>query len=268
MSTSAPASPSNPPTSPAPPDNKKLRNIIIGVVIAGVAFIVLLILLFICLRRTGRKERPEKFWRVLEEVDTNGGARSLRKNSTPGRTERGRHLELHPLSSTAPLQADFEGGQVKRSSFIGSVHSRARAGAPTLAAPSIFRESEAHFGEESAIPIPPPLPIPPTLTGPDLREFTETPPLTTAGQEQAPDLLEPEKPPAENDIQQPQSQTRSELPSLEYPLPQISAGDAPVNQAEFSAVRAELLAMRHRLAILEAAESPPDYVSSYSRGSG
>ncbi|KAK1218993.1 hypothetical protein PQX77_018296 [Marasmius sp. AFHP31] len=159
-----PISPSGTPTASGGGtlDNKELR-IIIGVVIGGVAFIILLIVLFICLRRKGRKEHPGKFRRdmmVLERVDTNGGSKSLRRDSTPGRTERGRHLELDPISSTTPLQADFEGGQDKRSSFTGSVYSRASAGTQTLAALSISHKSEGHSEEASEIRIPPLIPIP------------------------------------------------------------------------------------------------------------
>ncbi|KAK1220525.1 hypothetical protein PQX77_016707 [Marasmius sp. AFHP31] len=46
----------------------------------------------------------------------------------------------------------------------------------------------------------------------------------------------------------------------------LSDENIPVNKAEFSAMRAEMRAMKTRLAVLEAeaADQPPDYVSSYT----
>ncbi|KAL0057336.1 hypothetical protein AAF712_016029, partial [Marasmius tenuissimus] len=127
-------------------------------------------------------------------------------------------------------------------------------------------------GRELALALPhpmtPPLPAtrldnsfePPIVIGSDSQKLTDTPPLITASQEQASNLLEQEKPSAEDDNQQPQ-----QLQPDPTTIPQISEEDSPA----IAALRAELLAVRPRLAILESAEAedPPDYVSSYTRGS-
>ncbi|KAJ8083584.1 hypothetical protein PM082_009459 [Marasmius tenuissimus] len=65
----------------------------------------------------------------------------------------------------------------------------------------------------------------------------------------------------DDDSQQPQPRPQPDL----APSPQISEEDTPA----ISAIRAELLAVRQRVAILEAGEvdAPPDYVSSYIRSS-
>ncbi|KAK1220071.1 hypothetical protein PQX77_017170 [Marasmius sp. AFHP31] len=99
---------------------------------------------------------------------------------------------------------------------------------------------------------------PPVLTVPDSRAFNDTPLLPAAGQEQAPNLFEQEKPPVEYDNQQPRPQPQPDPTTVL----QIPEEDSPA----ITALRAELFAVRHRLAILELAEAedPPDYASSYT----
>ncbi|KAJ8092250.1 hypothetical protein PM082_024081 [Marasmius tenuissimus] len=121
-------------------------------------------------------------------------------------------------------------------------------------------------------PLPPP--IPPmteshTLTSTRPSIFTMTSPRTTAPL----DSLDtrstpppPRKPPQilprlERENRNPQSHTET--------VSTVSDENIPVNKAEFSAMRAEMRAMKTRLAVLEAeaADQPPDYVSSYSTAS-
>ncbi|KAJ8079419.1 hypothetical protein PM082_021930 [Marasmius tenuissimus] len=99
--------------------------------------------------------------------------------------------------------------------------------------------------------------------------FTHTPPPANAGQEHALHHFvthEQDKPPVGNGSRQPQ-------PELDPPSSEDSSSDIPgelgppVIEAEVLAIRAELLTVRHRLAMLEAAESPPDYTSTYTRRS-
>ncbi|KAJ8083579.1 hypothetical protein PM082_009454 [Marasmius tenuissimus] len=106
----------------------------------------------------------------------------------------------------------------------------------------------------------------PTAVGTGSRYLTCSPPTLRADQERTSIHVRPEqgKPLFENGCQQPQPGSSN----LNKSLPQIPSEEAQLTQ-EVLALRLEVLAMRQRLAIIEASgtEDPPDYVSSQTRRS-
>ncbi|KAK1219041.1 hypothetical protein PQX77_018247 [Marasmius sp. AFHP31] len=102
---------------------------------------------------------------------------------------------------------------------------------------------------------------PPISTVPDSRVFNDTPLLVAVGEEQAPDLFEQEKPPIEDDNQQPRPQPQPD-PTTVLQIPEEDS-------SAITTLRAGLLALRHRLVLLESveAEDPPNYVSLYTHES-
>ncbi|KAL0059014.1 hypothetical protein AAF712_014283 [Marasmius tenuissimus] len=141
----------------------KTLGIIVGSVMGGLAFIVLLILLLICFRRKGRKGHHEEFRRdmmVLEKLDSNGGSGTLRMEKSLGEFEKGNDHEFNPISSITPLHDDFGRELDDRSTIAGSVYSRLSADTRTLAPSGISGVSTAYTEGASDIPkVPPLMPI-------------------------------------------------------------------------------------------------------------
>ncbi|KAJ8083613.1 hypothetical protein PM082_009488 [Marasmius tenuissimus] len=174
-------------SSPNPPENTSSSSsssktpIIIGAVIGGVVFLsfvfVLVLILLRCRRRQrdGSQEGFQRDMMILTTMDANIISESSRKEKTRVTTAEGRKLELDPISSTTPLQEDFDGVQDDRSSFTGSVYSHASAGTQTLAASGISGKSEAHSDEGSKISIPPLIPIPSSSNPPPSPLHLRTP---------------------------------------------------------------------------------------------
>ncbi|KAK1220503.1 hypothetical protein PQX77_016724 [Marasmius sp. AFHP31] len=153
------------------PTNERL-GIIVGSIMGGLAFIVL-ILLLICLRRK-RRAHPEGFRRdmmVLEKIDSNGKTGTLGREKSLGEFEKGKDYEFDPISSITPLHNDFGREFDDRSTLAGSVYSRLSADTRTLAPSGISGVSTAYTEGELDIPkVPPLMPIAESLT-PSLPHF-------------------------------------------------------------------------------------------------
>ncbi|KAL0070329.1 hypothetical protein AAF712_002516 [Marasmius tenuissimus] len=165
-----PANPDYETTTPSFPaaQNQTQKSSVIGSVIGGVAFLVLLSLgVFLVLCRRRRRGQPrggfQRDMMVSRTAELNGNAGGQIRKETLLGAERDRLPTVGPSSSTTPLQEAFERDRDDRSSISTSTEFCVTQGTRTPGASAISCTSTASLEKTPDVPI---LPLIPVLINP------------------------------------------------------------------------------------------------------